>query len=57
MIILPHPTDGQVRRIYGMIKSYLWGKGKIKIPFNVLEMQKNHGGLKLTNVTKRFQAL
>ena len=57
MSVLPEMTEKQLKQIDGIIKEFLWPKGKIKIPLKVLSNSKRKGGLKLNDFRKRHKAL
>ena len=57
MTMLPPISQEQINKINTIIKNFLWGKRKSKIPTEVLCNGKNKGGLKLSDFQKRQQVL
>ena len=57
MIFLPKFLPNQIERIDKAMANFLWNGKKAKIPTKVLELLKEEGGLKLTNLIKRHFAL
>ena len=57
LTVLPAPTDQQVRVLHGMISDFLWDNKRPKIPLKVLMLNKSSGGLGLTDIKKRKDAI
>ena len=57
MQVLPNLTKSQLKSIDSIIKKFLWGKGRPKIPLKVLRNPKKYGGLKLVDLEARQTAL
>ena len=57
MMVLPMPTDSQLSKITQMILNFLWKGKKPKIPLQILELDKEKGGLQLTNIAKHHKTL
>ena len=57
MSVLPMLTSQQLSQIYGIIKIFLWGDGRSKVPLGVFERTKAAGGLKLANFVDKQKAL
>ena len=49
MTVFPLMGRVQIQRIESAVQSFLWGKGKSKIPINILKNSKQKGGLKLND--------
>ena len=57
MSVLPPMSESQNKRVEEIIKLFLWKGRRPKIPNRVLELGKHTGGLKLSNLQKRYKSL
>ena len=57
MSVIPKMTMSQQKRVHAIINEFLWKGKKAKIPIKVLQNVKHKGGLKLTNLVIRHDAL
>ena len=57
MSVLPMIQEEQCQEFYQIVKNFLWGNKRSKIPLDVLQNDLNKGGLKLTNIKEKQRSL
>ena len=55
--ILPPISQDQKDQFYKVIKVFLWGKKRPKIPLNVLQNARNNGGIEIANIDHKQLSL
>ena len=57
MALWPNIPIRYIDKFYEIVNSFLWGKGKLKTPLEILMLGKEQGDLRLVNLDKKQKAL
>ena len=57
MLVLPTIPLQVIRSFDNIVREFIWNKRKSKIAYNILQLPKKEGGLALTNLKQKDQAL